>query len=64
MTDERLKFLLEFIHACGAMHPEATPEEVQDLTPYYDTTLNLNSLGELEIGYPETDDDGEIRPNT
>ena len=56
MTKEHRKFLLTYIQDFGVMHPHATLLEIQDLTPFYETSLNLNSLGELEIGYPEITD--------
>lgn len=59
-TDER-KEILTFIHDHGRLPGDLGIAEIAELTPFLDFatgTLDdrwrLNSLGELEIGYPET----------
>ena len=52
MTDKRKRKILEYIETHGALPATITDEERREIDQY--VVLELNSLGELELGYPET----------
>lgn len=57
MTDERSNYILTYIDDNHRWPDDVTPEEKQqlsDMAEEEDGEVHLNSLGELEIGYPET----------
>ena len=58
MTQEHRIQILEFIDCYAAWPAFATDEDRRELTRAGFVDVALTSLGELEIGYPETDDNG------
>jgi hypothetical protein len=57
MTDDRTNYILNHIEDKHRWPDDVTPEEKQqlnDMTHEEDGEVHLTSLGELEIGYPET----------